>query len=105
MPKAPSQTNRLLTPDHHLATDPTDCQVEDLLVAGGAADAGFGAEGFEGGGRVLGEPAESAEEAWGRGHSGGLRCLVGCMGSGDLDVGEGKHRRCRVSLGAQGLSA
>lgn len=80
MPKAPPYTNCLLGPNYHFSTDPTYCQIEDLLVAAGAADAGFGAEGFEGGGRVLGEPAEGADEAWGRGHGGGLRCLVGCVG-------------------------
>ncbi|OAF58073.1 hypothetical protein VC83_05213 [Pseudogymnoascus destructans] len=63
MPKAPAQTNRLLRPNHHLAADPTYRQVQDLLIAGGTADAGFDAEGFEGGGGVLGKPAEGAEEA------------------------------------------
>lgn len=64
MPKTPPKTNRLIAPNDYLAADPTDGQIEDLLPAALAADAGFGAESFEGAGGVLGEPAEGAEEAW-----------------------------------------
>lgn len=64
MPKAPPQTGRLVVPNHYLAADPTDRQIENLLPAALAADVGFGAEGFQGAGEVLGEPAKDAEEAW-----------------------------------------
>ncbi|KFY91191.1 hypothetical protein V498_05600 [Pseudogymnoascus sp. VKM F-4517 (FW-2822)] len=77
MPKAPPQTNRLLAPNNHLSTDPTNRQVEDLLPAPEATDAGFGAEGFEGVGGVLRDPAEGADEAgeWGHG-AGGLVTIL-----------------------------
>ncbi|KFZ08512.1 hypothetical protein V501_05915 [Pseudogymnoascus sp. VKM F-4519 (FW-2642)] len=103
MPKAPPQTNHLLGSNNHLAADPTDCQVEDLLVAAGAADARFSAEGFEGGGGALGEPAEGAEEAWGRGHgeNGGaeLRSAVRWMERGGSSAKLERPRRRRVLLG------
>lgn len=62
MPKAPTQAHDLVASHHHLAAHPADGEVEELLPAALAADAGFGAEQFGPAWGVMREPAEGAEE-------------------------------------------